>query len=247
MKIWVYTISFNEAVMMPYFLRHYSTFADKIIVFDEHSTDGTRDMVLDCPKAELRDWPFHGLDDERFIQAVNNWYKEARGQADWVMWPDVDEILYHTNPIDVLQNERCAIIPARGYAMISRSGPPDGDGQIYDYVRMGVPQSNYDKWIIWRPSVEKWHTHGRHDRPMCNGPRSENFQFKLLHYHFFGVEYTRVRNRRNYDRCLDKRFAWNYAPGMTIRGTEAWVQKMLDTNQLFDVINHEDPCVRNRV
>ena len=42
MKVWAYVIAWNEELMLPYYLRHYSTFCDKIIVYDNMSTDSTR-------------------------------------------------------------------------------------------------------------------------------------------------------------------------------------------------------------
>src|SRR3990172_8660514 len=161
-KVWVFSVCWNEALLMPYFLRHYSTLASQIIIWDEQSTDGTREIIQSCPKAQLRDWPCKGLDDDRFLEAVNNWYKMARGSADWVMWPDIDEILYHPNPLQVLASANGDMVHATGYAMISKGNPPSGEGQIYDELRTGCRQNNYDKWIIWRPGVEIQHTAGRH-------------------------------------------------------------------------------------
>jgi hypothetical protein len=237
--VWIFTVCWNEAVMMPWFLRWYSSFAEQIIVWDEFSTDGTRDIVKTCPKAELRDWPYHGLDDNKFTFAVNNWYKEARLRADWVMWPDVDEILYHPDPRKHLAESHYACIPARGYAMISEAGPPypTETGQIFDHVNMGVPQENYNKWLIWRPQCEVIHGIGRHDVPRVNGPISGEMDWKLLHYHYFGTRYTRARNARNYERAVDKKFAWNYAPAAAgHRGTPEWVESMISETRLQKIV-----------
>jgi len=238
---------------MPYFLRHYSTLASQIIIWDEQSTDGTREIIQSCPKAQLRDWPCKGLDDDRFLEAVNNWYKMARGSADWVMWPDIDEILYHPNPLQVLASANGDMVHATGYAMISKGNPPSGEGQIYDELRTGCRQNNYDKWIIWRPGVEIQHTAGRHTYgwqwPRCNGRRSTKPNFKLLHYHYFGVDYTRQRNKRNYDRACNKRYAWNYSDGHNNNpkqnGSVAWVKAMLESGCTFDVFQHDSSVVHH--
>jgi len=240
--------------MMPYFLRHYSTFADRIILWDEQSTDGTREIINSFPKAELREWPHKGLDDDRFLEAVNNWYKIAIGKAEWVMWPDIDEILYHDDPIKVVQEAKGDMLPATGYAMISEGVPALPEGQIYDTVRMGCRQKNYDKSIIWRSDVDVQHTHGRHaygmEWPKCSGRRYDWVpRFKLLHYHYFGVNYTKERNQRNYDRACNKRFAWNYDqshnrdPNQS--GSVEWVRKLMDNNHLFDVLKHDSTRIHH--
>lgn len=264
MKVWIFTISYNESVMIGYFLRHYSTFADKIIVFDEQSTDGTRDIIKSFPKAELRPWPHKGLDDNRFLEAVNNWYKEARGKADWVMWPDVDELLWHPDPLKSLEHDmrvvQSNIVQAEGFGMISESGPPKHDGQIYEVCNKGIRQDNYDKYIIWRPEIDIKHQHGRHtylagdgrvEHPIVSGPRSDLPWFrsycpatqsgwKLLHYHYFGTAYTQQRNQRNYERAVDKKYAWNYAPKANFdpkqNGSVAWVEKAIKGGRLQTVV-----------
>lgn len=225
-------------------------------MFDEFSTDDTREIVKKCPKAEMRKYPFRGLDDERFLEAVNSWYKESRGKADFVIWADPDEILYHPEPLAMLANCTDDAIQVTGYGMISKEGPPDPKvvvSNIFDVYRMGVRQANYDKITIWRPEVNLQHQHGRHtyldpaggiDWP--RGPRSVcrmgKSGWKLLHYHYFGVDYTAQRNRRNYARAVNKRFAWNYSADTEKNpkqnGTTAWVAAHIQANDMIDVISN---------
>lgn len=244
-KVWVYSVCWNEVQMMPFFLRHYATFADKIIIYDEQSTDGTRELIKACPRAELREWPHRGLDDDRFIEAVNTRYKEARGKADWVIFADTDELLYHPEPLRVLSVAKEDMLPAIGYALISTTGWPTGDGQLYELVRTGIRQDNYDKSIIWRPSVDVVHTHGRHSPnkswPNCSGVRSFNPQFKLLHcHHVGGAEDTAVKNQRNFVRANNKKFAWNYDPHHNNdpkqNGSVAWVADAVNNNKLIEIM-----------
>jgi glycosyltransferase involved in cell wall biosynthesis len=118
MKIWLYTVTHNEAKILPFFLRHYGQFCDRITVFDDKSTDGTQEIVLGREEARqeaareneatgeapagrnacryvLEPYPFSsGLDDRDFIRLATEAYKAARGNADWVIWVDPDEFLY---------------------------------------------------------------------------------------------------------------------------------------------------------
>lgn len=241
-KVWVFSICWNEAALLPWFLRHYETFADKIIIWDENSDDGSRQLIKAHSKCELRDWPYKGLDDEKFLHAVNQWHREAIGKADWIIWPDIDELLYHPTPLAALATPNGDVIPAKGYALIASEPPDLGSAhQIYDVVRTGYRQENYDKRIIWRTHVEMQHTIGRHtygnEWPRFKGRLATNAEFKLLHcHHLGGVEFTRQRNRRNYGRAVNKKFAWNYAPGERSAGTEHWVKDLIHGNKLIDVM-----------
>lgn len=230
--------------MMPFFLRHYSTFADKIVVWDEQSTDGTREMVTECPVAELREWPFRGLDDEKFVLAQNHWWKPDRGRFDWVMWPDVDELLFHPAARTLLekrQRQGFDLIPAWGYAMIPPHPPAnDGRSQFYDLCRQGVPTPNYNKTIIWNPRVNPEFDYGRHYLRRQVGNPSPVADFRLFHCHFLGADYTRMRNARNRSRVLDPRFAWNYAPEHD-RPSQAGTPSWLAVQKPIDVVSNDWP------
>jgi glycosyltransferase involved in cell wall biosynthesis len=45
MNIHVYTVAYNEELLMPFFLRHYKRFANHITVFDNESTDKTAELA----------------------------------------------------------------------------------------------------------------------------------------------------------------------------------------------------------
>lgn len=51
MNIHLYCICRNEAPLMPYFLRHYSHWVDRMTFLDGGSNDGTRGIISDCPNA----------------------------------------------------------------------------------------------------------------------------------------------------------------------------------------------------
>lgn len=232
---------------MPWFLKHYSAFAEKVYIFLEPSSDSTDQIVKSFPKAELRKYPHRGLDDNRFIEAASSWYKESRGKADWVAWVDCDELLWHDNILSVLEKADGDIFPSTGYALISRNGWPDskGQGQIYDSVKTGVRQANYDKKILFRPSLDIEFAIGRHTYanpafPKHNGKECSDVGIKLLHCHCLGgTEETAQRNRRNYARATDKKNAWNFSDAHNNNpkqsGAVAWVKDILDNNCLIDV------------
>ena len=99
MHVHVYAVCWNESRVVGFFLRHYEEFADRIVVYDEGSDDGTRDILQTHPKIELRQFIRTVPDSlELSKKAVHDHcWKEARGSADWVILVDIDEHVYHPN------------------------------------------------------------------------------------------------------------------------------------------------------
>lgn len=216
MIVWTFTIAYQEARMAPWWIRHYAQWVDRMVVWLEPSTDGTESILKSCPKVDLRPWGFRGLDDDKFLAKVNSCYYEARGKADFVAFVDMDELLYHPIMPHVLKDAPGDVLPSTGYALISPDGWPEDDGhsQLYELVKTGVPQPNYDKLLLHRPHIKLEHTIGRHRYgkhwPKHNGTVCPDYGIKLYHCHYIGgPDETAARNKRNYDRCLNKKYGWN--------------------------------------
>lgn len=152
MKVWIVSVCWNEARMAVWYLRHYAPLAERIVVFCEPSTDGTEDILRACPKVDLRMWPHHGLDDEAFMDLVNDCYR-GNHPTDWIAFCDMDELLWHPDLPSILDRQDITAIQATGYALISPTGWPQDDGhsQLYELVPTGVPQPNYSKILLCRP------------------------------------------------------------------------------------------------
>ena len=164
MTAWLYCICRNEARLLPYLLRHYTTFVDKLIFYDDQSDDGTRDLIRACPSAELRDWPgSHGIVDDEFLNFANEQWKEARGKAEWVIWIDADEFIYHPdikNVLDRYLKEGVDLPQILGYTMVSDHFPTTS-GQIYDEIKTGFYDDVWSKPAIFRSNM-RWNM-GRHN------------------------------------------------------------------------------------
>lgn len=235
MKVWIFTVCWNEARMAPWFLRHYAPWVDRIIAWVEPSTDGTEEILRACPKVSINRWQHEGLDDEAFMLAVNQCY-QGRMPADWVAFVDMDELLWHPDIVSLLTHAKADVIQATGYALLSPTGWPKDDFhcQIYDHVPTGVPQWNYNKILLSRPRAMLQHTIGRHSYdgtfPKYQGRLMCGSGLKLFHCHYIGgPEDTAERNQRNYDRCRDKKYAWNmvsHDPKQV--GTVEWVRESLN-------------------
>lgn len=235
MRIWVYAICRNERLLIEYFLRHYSAFAEKIIIFDDDSDDGTREIIAACPNAELRDWPGdEGINDDQFQWFANTQWHEARGKADWIFWVDVDEIVYHPKMLDLLASYHKNGVTGpqiAGYTMVSQ-GFPTTKGQIYDEVKTGFPDEIWTKQAVFREGIH--FNLGRHslDRSRYNPRPSLTAEMKLLHYRALGKAYVWWRHNRNWNRlpqrCQRAGYGHNTAPSFRGEYSTEWFYEQID-------------------
>ncbi len=108
MKIHVYSIMKNEEKFLPYFLRHYSTFADSIYIFNDNSTDNTVEIAKLNEKVQLLDYNYEtGFFDGDVNTCFEKAYKKhSRCVADWVMVVDADEFLYNKNMEERMKEQK---------------------------------------------------------------------------------------------------------------------------------------------
>lgn len=219
---------------MPYFLRHYETFVDRMMFFDDESTDKTRQIIATCPKAYYLPWPgSHGIVDDEFTDFANEKWKEARGQAEWVIWVDADEFLYHPNILEVLSrylSEGVEVPQIHGFTMFSDHFPTT-PSQIYDEIKTGVYDDCWSKKAIFRGNMI-WNV-GRHSINVDRwNPRSSlSVDLKLLHYRCLGLDYLKERHARNWARvpehCRQKNYGNNCQPGWTGHHGVAWFEEIM--------------------
>lgn len=91
--ITIYTITYNESYIMPYFVKWYrDRFPDcKIVVFDNESTDNTKEIAESLGCEVITYCTGNKLSDSTYLQIKNNVWKQA--ETDWVIVCDVDEFL----------------------------------------------------------------------------------------------------------------------------------------------------------
>jgi hypothetical protein len=228
--IWLYCLFGKEQMLMPYFLRHYAPQVDRLVMLSGGTDEETRRMVWECKNAEVHRSPFdeHNYDDRAFIEYAQERYKEARGNADWVLWVDADEFIYSVDPLRYSLEEyrRTGIraIVCHGYQMIV-DAPPTANEQLTTLVRRGVADKIYNKVCAFDPELDLRWSVGRHSchiegyNPVFTG-------MKLLHYRYFGPAWLEERNARNYARRseADKAAGHGYhtAPDNAGRYSPAW-------------------------
>jgi len=226
MKIWVFTICHNEAQMAPWFLRHYGSFADRILVWDDQSTDGTREILKAHPSVTLFDCPWQGLNEDKALHLAYDVYPSARGKTDWCIWVDMDEFVHSLVLMNTLRyGAMFGVLRPKGYNMVSEGLPINGyeHKQIYDHIKTGVEAPLYSKPVIFKPEETVRWVRGKH---FCepDAARGEMFpELRLLHYRYLGAEFTRLKNAKNYERLgNDKGVGWTCDPTYKGEGSPEW-------------------------
>lgn len=79
----------NEARWIERSIQSILPICEQVLVFDDHSTDDTRDICAGIPYVTVFDSPFVGLDETR----DKSWLLEKARKADWILMIDGDEIL----------------------------------------------------------------------------------------------------------------------------------------------------------
>ena len=156
MVIEVHILASDEEAILPFTLRHYETFASRIVLHDLGSTDRTVE-IASAAGAEIRPSPTHEFDD-RLNQRIKNTAWNGT-DADWVIMADADELIYFpmgwAPTLDAYGRAGEHVLKPYGYEMESPTFP-EGGGQIYDYVKFG---GRDDKWyakpILFSPKRVK--------------------------------------------------------------------------------------------
>jgi glycosyltransferase involved in cell wall biosynthesis len=199
--IHVYSIVHNEEFLLPYFLRHYEKFVDKIFIIDDHSEDKTAEIAKTHPKVRYLEYPYWGRFEDDINCTYESLYKTFSTKADWVMLPDTDEFIYHPLLLEVLQqysefiSVHSGLLKTVGYTMVS-DHKPTTKGQIYDEIKTGVRTKTWDKPIIFSPLADVKLGDGRHTAE----PDPVQTDIKLLHYRYLGKDWIMERNAKTYPR-----------------------------------------------
>jgi hypothetical protein len=198
--IHLYALCWNEAQIIPFFLRHYRSLVDRIHVYDNRSTDASRELLAGDPAIDVTSFD---IDGDSFVDTArrvcDEMWRESRGVADWVILVDMDEHLFHPDLRRYLEDCTVAGVTAiktTGYEMMALSFPPI-DALLAQTVTSGVRNAvAFDKFSIFNPNaIENTNFRpGRHE----SGPDGQvvwpaRSEVKLLHYKKLGLDYLIAR------------------------------------------------------
>lgn len=218
-KITLFFINWNDSFYLPFIKKHYGQFCQRIVMFDNHSTDNSRNIAIELG-FEVRLFGMKGvLDDQHYLDVKNNCWKEERGNADYVIVCDADEFLV----IDDLQGN---IPVVHGYNMISDRLPVES---IFE-INTGTPSENYSKQIIFKPEAvqEINFVHGCHKNHLIGIRSLGNGHCRLIHYRQIGGLIRMLERHALYRPRLSP---FNKKHNMGIHyGKPEWTKEMIDSH-----------------
>ena len=209
MRIDLYSISWNERRLLPFFLDYYGSWVDRLVIFDDQSDDVTAEILKRHPKVDLRPFPPKGS--SFVLAALEIWqhaWKESRTHADWVIVTNIDEFIYHPDGMRGYL-ERCTrqdvtMVHPRGFEMVGERFPDTGQS-IVETVRKGVAMFGQDKRQVFNPDAvtEMNYGPGRHEcRPTGRVVEPSAVEASLLHYKYVDTHAYLLRRQRSLARRM---------------------------------------------
>lgn len=184
----IYTIAYNEELMLPYFIKHYrERFPDcKIVVYDNESADNTVKIALGNGCEVVSYSTNNQLSDTKYLEIKNNCWKQEQG---WVIVADCDEFLdiYESDLIE----ETASIISVKAYNMVNH----ENDLNI-DNIKYGVRSQSYDKAYCFNASklTEINYNAGCHSCNPVGDVSYSNSIYRAYHYKYINLDYMIKRH-----------------------------------------------------
>lgn len=202
MTISLFTMAFNEEIILPHMIKHYrDRFPScKVVVFDNQSTDKTAEIAkeLGCEVIEYN--TNNQVDDGKLRNLKNNCWKTAT--TDWCCVIDADEFL-DINEEQLAKEDvlGVTIVRSEAYNMVNME-----DNYDIDSISYGTRCSAYDKPYLFKRSVisEMNYVHGAHSAsPVGNVKYSDNI-YKCYHYININPEITYKKQKYTKERLSQK-------------------------------------------
>ena len=134
-KILGITVTYNNEAIIPYVMPYYERIGiDKLIVYDNGSTDRTVELLSKYPFVEIRSYETPYYSEERVLDIKTNAWRPYKGQYHWCISTYFDEVFYSKDDFrSVLYEKMCegkTYFLKTGLNIISRKFPPINNGKL---------------------------------------------------------------------------------------------------------------------
>lgn len=218
MKIHAYIIAYNEEKLLPFTLDYYSTFCEKIFVYDNFSTDSSDEIYKKYNNVIVTKFESENSQNEIIQKNIKSeeYRKYSRNSdVDWVITIDCDEFVYHNNLIDKLKEYKkmgITVIKTIGHEMASQTFPKYDGNLLVNKVKVGSGKMPMlSKSIIFDPNINMVFGPGAHTFTSNNTVLSPDDEIKVLHYKCLGKEYITNIYKARFERLSEssKLNSWN--------------------------------------
>lgn len=99
---WI-TLCYNEIDILPFVSQYWERMADKVVVYDNGSTDGSIEYLKSLPYVEIRHFESSGQNDIIQKEIKEKAYLEFKDKFDIIIITDMDEVFYFKDCKAVLE------------------------------------------------------------------------------------------------------------------------------------------------
>lgn len=132
-KVYWITLCKNEEDIIPFCIQYWSRMADKVIVYDNHSTDSSIELLSKYDWIDIRTFDSEGQNDIIQKQVKEKAYLEFKDQCDILIISDMDEVFYFNDfkaVLDVFTSGGYNVLATPIYSLCEASRP------IYDHSKL---------------------------------------------------------------------------------------------------------------
>lgn len=226
MKIEAHVICWNEISIAPFVMQYWQAAdVDRLVVHDNHSNDGTVELLRQYPFVEIQPYDSNGEFNDYVLRNIkNNCWKET--DSNWVFVGDFDEVPYCKRGLRKMLADcpHLGIIQPCGYQLVSWQFPRPEFSKLLHYkdgVRL-VP-IYADKVNMFQPRYVKEMNYGlgAHQCKPVGALPVYLPEINWFHLKNLGVDYLLKRNRQLYNRLpeqvkREQKIATHYLPGTDI-------------------------------